>query len=342
MKWIGTGILSLLTLASWWAPYLMRRDLFFGVTVPPEFRDTAAARGIIRRYQMLALVVGAAVIGIQNFLWSRNEHLGLWWAITPLLFGLGSAIAFAQANSAIRAHALPASGVREVELLPGRGSRFEYPAMLFAGPAILTAGFALASSIPDQAGKVPLVTGWNAIVARWSAIEQLVAKPLSFALGICLGVFIPLVFFRFGTRRIPAGIANYRRPILRSLILFNATFAALTAWLMCMGALGRTVEKMEWRVVLTLVLAGLSAHVAYLFVLRRKENMALVSAGARVPGDRTPDAAWLWGMFYHNPDDPALFVEARTGPGYTMNFGHMRAWMIVAGCLIVLLLPMFL
>jgi len=48
MKWIGLGMLALFTLASWWAPYLMRRDLLFGATVTPDFRDTPDARRIIR------------------------------------------------------------------------------------------------------------------------------------------------------------------------------------------------------------------------------------------------------------------------------------------------------
>lgn len=32
-------------------------------------------------------------------------------------------------------------------------------------------------------------------------------------------------------------------------------------------------------------------------------------------GDATPDSAWKGGVFYYNPDDPALFVEKRSGLG---------------------------
>ena len=59
--------------------------------------------------------------------------------------------------------------------------------------------------------------------------------------------------------------------------------------------------------------------------------MSLVSAVGHSLGDRTPDELWLWGMFYHNPNDPALFVERRSRPGYTVNFWHIRAWLTMAG-----------
>jgi uncharacterized membrane protein len=35
-------------------------------------------------------------------------------------------------------------------------------------------------------------------------------------------------------------------------------------------------------------------------------------------------------MFYFNPDDSALFVEKRIGIGYTINFAHASAWIIMA------------
>ena len=56
-------------------------------------------------------------------------------------------------------------------------------------------------------------------------------------------------------------------------------------------------------------------------------------------GDGTLDQYWKLGVFYCNPDDAALFVERRFGVGYTVNFGHASAWIIMA---LVLLLPLIL
>jgi hypothetical protein len=46
--------------------------------------------------------------------------------------------------------------------------------------------------------------------------------------------------------------------------------------------------------------------------------------------EQNGDEFWRWGLFYGNAADPALFVQARTGPGYTLNFGKSLAWPIAA------------
>jgi uncharacterized membrane protein len=53
-------------------------------------------------------------------------------------------------------------------------------------------------------------------------------------------------------------------------------------------------------------------------------------------GDRTPDAAWKWGLFYYNPEDPAVIVEKRFGLGYTLNFGNRWSWVIMPALLLPL------
>ncbi|MEX1376059.1 MAG: DUF5808 domain-containing protein [Eubacteriales bacterium] len=47
------------------------------------------------------------------------------------------------------------------------------------------------------------------------------------------------------------------------------------------------------------------------------------------------DAAWKLGTFYYNKDDPALFVEKRFGPGWTVNWAKWQSWLFVAVILAV-------
>jgi uncharacterized membrane protein len=46
-------------------------------------------------------------------------------------------------------------------------------------------------------------------------------------------------------------------------------------------------------------------------------------------GDRRPDSTWKLGLFYYNPDDPAVFIEKRLGIGYTINFGNRWTWVVL-------------
>jgi uncharacterized membrane protein len=59
------------------------------------------------------------------------------------------------------------------------------------------------------------------------------------------------------------------------------------------------------------------------FILILRKNAAAEREGSVEIGD---DEAWCWGMFYCNRNDPALFVQKRSGPGYTVNFGHPLGW----------------
>ena len=47
-------------------------------------------------------------------------------------------------------------------------------------------------------------------------------------------------------------------------------------------------------------------------------------------GEVTPDKCWHGGIFYYNPQDPALLVGKRIGVGWTFNFAHPVAWLILA------------
>jgi uncharacterized membrane protein len=55
--------------------------------------------------------------------------------------------------------------------------------------------------------------------------------------------------------------------------------------------------------------------------------------------DATPDECWRWGTIYYNPNDPALMVEKRDGPGFTLNFGNRLAWALVVLIAAIVLAP---
>lgn len=54
---------------------------------------------------------------------------------------------------------------------------------------------------------------------------------------------------------------------------------------------------------------------------------------------RDDERYWYGGVFYNNPDDPALFVPKRFGLGWTMNFGHPQSRLILIGIALLVLLP---
>lgn len=54
------------------------------------------------------------------------------------------------------------------------------------------------------------------------------------------------------------------------------------------------------------------------------------------------DAFWKLGIFYYNPEDPAVFVEKRFGIGTTLNFARWQSWAAMFGlCLFIVLISLF-
>ncbi|HMI05206.1 MAG TPA: DUF5808 domain-containing protein [Pedobacter sp.] len=46
--------------------------------------------------------------------------------------------------------------------------------------------------------------------------------------------------------------------------------------------------------------------------------------------DRKNNNYWTWGVFYKNPNDPSIWVEKKSGFGWTVNFAHKISYFIVA------------
>jgi uncharacterized membrane protein len=53
------------------------------------------------------------------------------------------------------------------------------------------------------------------------------------------------------------------------------------------------------------------------------------------PVEPTPNECWKAGVIYYNPKDAALFVEKRSGLGYTLNFGNHWSWPLILGMMLV-------
>ncbi|MFL2106101.1 DUF1648 domain-containing protein [Desemzia sp. FAM 23991] len=43
---------------------------------------------------------------------------------------------------------------------------------------------------------------------------------------------------------------------------------------------------------------------------------------------------WKWGVFYYNPEDPAVFVEKRFGIGSTINMARWQSWLAIGGLIV--------
>lgn len=324
-------------------PDLMRPGLFFGATVDPEFRKSIFARRIRRRYSIavwIATFVVAALGVIGTF-----AAAGADWApvalgalatrqglrqVPWLLQLIVASLAFARANRAARLHARAPASVVQVELAAAPQPTATMAAA-FAIPIASLAVLGLWAALrwPDLPAR--LAVHWSFVGPdRWvlrtpAAVEILLARHAVVCLLCALlawGVF-------HGSHRIAtSGEAAWRERRFRTrivvLLLAAEYFAVFPAWGSLLGLPASAV-----RIWLYVWPATILVLLARIVLAGQSGSRGLIRGSGAPIGDRTDDRYWAWGLIYFNRADPAFLVEKRFGVGYTFNFAHPFAWVLL-------------
>lgn len=331
---IGALLLALATVGLL-MPWYTRRDLFFGVTVSPEFRDTASARRLVRIYRAAACAVtGAALVilvSVQQPVIASSAALFAYviGTLVVLVFAHHFALRYATPRNAAIVVDLSASPER----LPGGLLAWLFP---YAGLAGL-GGWALLniSRLPPH-----LVLHWGQHGPdRWVATTPgAVAFVLGLVAPLCLILTLVALAVAYRSRRISTqGVAasserQFRRRSLLAILAVEYLLAVLPLFIFLGAPL---VTLRSWIATLWVTLA-----ISVVALVRAGQGGTRLTrpmerTGAAPVGDRTDDANWLGGLLYVNRSDPALMVERRMGLGWTLNFGNPWAWALLAAVLVI-------
>ena len=274
-------------------PAYSRRTIFFSVTVPERFRETADARSILRRFRRLILLwtIAAEVLALATI------HTGNPWLLLAaiLVMGAGTVAAYARARKRTRQFSVTPSRERTASLAAqSDGLRGSY---LMLAAALAPFGAA----------------AWFAR-SRWNQIPDTVALSTAFAVSGSVDVVLLLLALAIlhGSRR-GSPMRSVNLTVLIGFMLVNSVApAAFTAlqWIQ--------PSEQFWGPAFSfgelLFLAGM-----VIWGLRKGSQF-------RDSWDTTPDECWKLGQFYYNPQDPALLVEHRIVLGYSPNFARPLSW----------------
>ena len=304
-------------------PGLTRPDLFFAVTVAPEFRRSSAARRTLGRYR--------AIVWIATLMASGLVLASDMPVAAVLLQAMGFLVGLVSAHRAVEAYAAAPSSVLEVDLatpperLPG-GLFVALLPVLWMAVLGLWVGFhwdRLPRHFPVHWG-IDGADRWvnttPATVFGFLAVQAFVCLLLA---GLAWGLLN-------WSRRISATGAGaaaerrFRRRIVQLSIVCEY-FLACPAWFALFQPAAAAMNV--WNLALAAVIVAFTVS-----LMRGGQggSHATVTAGTAPVGDRTPDACWKWGVFYVNPADPSILVEKRFGIGYTLNFGNRWTWVVLA------------
>jgi uncharacterized membrane protein len=334
------GIAILNAVLFWFVPRLTRPDLYFAVTVAPDFRDKPEGKSILRRYRIELILL--SVLALTAFV-AGISRLGVGFVPGGFFIHLIVAfIAFYRARHRALPYAVPPSMIREtdlhgkVQIIPGGW-------LVASGPFILMA--ACAAYLWINGAETPLrisshwASGWeqNRLVARLSIYVLNTAGILA-ALTLILYGMTRWVRSVYAVGPEAARELKFRKTVLAVILVTEYYITLQASWMVL-------VPRNDLRTVVLLPFAFVFVLVTFIVLARlgqggnrmpAADKTRLVTSGVPV-GDRTPDRCWKLGIFYFNRDDSAVLVEKRFGLGYSLNFARPIAWIIV---LLVLMGPL--
>lgn len=345
LLWAALGQTLLIVVISWVLPYLARREFLFGVYITVGREKLLATRRIFRVW-----TVGIVVLGLA----AGTACLGLWmsgWIVAALsLPPLAVVIAGTglyllchnhSRHYGLRSPRIAVAPVPEIPLV-----RDVIPLLMQALPwgialALLVWTFLRWDEIPHS---VPGLLDPGVRQPR-SVLRVFAGPLLAFA---CLLLPLHLVSWAFSRTKPPleapqSEIARKRAVVYRrafawylwGLGMLMALAVAFVQWNAVRGMIDQEVAgtRGPLAAALTVTLAGLLG--AVLLAARVTHGLGPLPEGQ--PDRGVDQRRWVAGLFYFNPEDPALLVRQRFG--LAINFGNRRA-LTLALVLVILVLSL--
>lgn len=336
-----------------WLPVMRAEEAFFGVRVDREFYR-GEGRQIVRRYWfwLLMLLIEIEAIGILVSIY-RAELPMARMASMPLLI-LPAITLYMVFYRQVKPFAVADAEQRFASALRRRHLSEYTNIYLEAAVVLLTVipTLFLIYYYPRLPEKIPVHWDWRGRPDEWARKSPAAVFFLSAILIYMQGLFLLVkhgllsVKMTLPTER-TAEYLSGKEAFLGATMKLMDWVRVLTAALfsaLLLNIVFSSVEHLRFLTTVVSVAASLITLLLFaccIFFTYRliKIDRGLKRTAGRVYVQRDRDAAhwYAGGLFYYNPDDPALFVEKMVGFGYTFNMANRWVYVYLA---YMLLLPL--
>ncbi|CDN42462.1 DUF1648 domain-containing protein [Paenibacillus sp. P22] len=339
-------------------PSLAPRNILFGISIPKSAVDDDAVRKLRRSYtgQVIGYGLAFGILVAAGILWKTGGTMPVddtqWLATLPVgallaLFGIsgGLFVAFHQKAERLKRESGWQEERRTAASLSLRKERLHYPLYAFA-PHLLVilisagAAWLLYDKIPDS-----IITHYNArgIPDRIQDKSYGTVFEMNLVQLFMLAIFI-FVNYTTGAARMKIDPADperseeqqrrYRKGMSLLMLLLGLGMVIFMGFLQAFMLYGGS--RMNG------VLIGAAGIAPLVMSAAAVVSMMKLGKGRMEASRPGEDAKWKAGAFYWDRSDSAIFVEKRTGIGFTLNWGHPVSWVILAIILGFALAPLYL
>ncbi len=337
------GTLMLLTAVTAVTPYLTRKSEAFGVSIPESEQKHSALVAERRAHVLRMLVVGLLAMGISllgSTLWQDTVATPL---VGTLLIVVASFFSFYRGHVRMKALKAKENWAARVETrlivsLSNEDENLPSPLWQMIMPLIVvTTAIITVNAYPGLPESI--ATHFN----FWGNADAFAPKSFGTAFLLVftqVGLTVLFSFIQYMIKHSRANIdpadqensLRQARAFRRGWSIYTLVLGSLMV--LQMGILQLfTLGILTWKGIFPIsfgVIMGSALGAVYLSVKLGQGGSRL---GAKKPSTtismRDDDKYWKLGMFYFNPDDPALFVEKRFGLGWTSNFARPMTYVYI-------------
>ena len=351
-----TILISYLAIAVAFAlfPYVSRRTILFGVSVPEDTYHDPRVFAMRRAYRNGVLIAGALFVAAQALLYylgGLSEAAQAVWLTILIFINL-----FVNGGIYLRAY----RGMKSLKAQEGwnkdapqivtvdtgfRRKKSMVSPLWFLSYIVLIAATVVVSLLRYDALPSMIPTTFdgagNAVGFMEKSYRVLMYMP-GIELFITLIMFF--VYYSISKSRQQIDPANRELSLAQNMIFRRrwSAFAVFGGLLMTavfslvqLSILGILDPGMTVILSLALPVVIIAAVIVLAVTTGQSGSRVKVDKGdyppARKAAVREDDGNWKFGAWYYNPDDPSVFVEKRVGIGWTLNWARPLAWLIIVG-----------
>ncbi|WP_432355657.1 DUF1648 domain-containing protein [Sporosarcina sp. A2] len=346
-------------------PFLLKRTIVFGVTIPEEYAIDSSLASFKRRYSASVFIIGSISL-IALLLWSTNTSAsenqlvltGLAIQSGLLLVSMALYLYFHAKTTKLKQVNKWGHGLKQIRIadLQSHAKDSMLPNFMYVLPMFVTFGLLVYTAsqyslLPD---KIP--THWGSS-GQPDAFSQKTPFSSIALLLILLVIQVMMIGINAGTKLSGIKLNSNKK---KSSQLQQLAFRKYSSWFLLLTTILLTIllgflqlttihgvlqnDTLMMALPLGFLVLTLAGSAVYAFKVGQGGSRIAVSIEEdETTGDTDDDmdAHWKLGVFYVNKQDPSIFVEKRFGVGWSINFGNPIGYLVLFVPIVLILLISF-
>ncbi len=357
--WISIAMFGLIGLMQIFIPYMLKRTIIFGVTIPASFIHHHVVKQTKKIYSIAMFIIWLILL-ISYSIWALhinyNENLQVVVGIgTILFFILISLLFYAYFHYKLQKEKRQeqwGADLTEVKIastsLSGQDGMLPlsyFISLVFVSLILIIYTYYQYPILPEQ---IPTHWGPNGKPDAFTEKNRFSIISLPLVMLVMQAMFVAI---SEGTKRsgIKISAFNMQRSAFNQIKKrkYTSWFMFLTAFLITIlfsflqlttihhDIIGQNIMLAMFITFIAVIFVG---SIIFTFKVSRLEKEGYSSNLKEGIMDIDDDRYWKGGLMYFNKEDPSLFVEKRFGIGWTINFARPMSYVILFGPLLLILL----